>query len=160
VRSPPSSSALALVLLLATAPADAVHVREGKGCEFISLPGIDFGAYDEMSSSQATSTMTIIIKCKGVGSGEVTLSASPGATGGDYQDRRMRNVGGDATLQYQLYTDVTRRKVWGDGSGSTSVVYVVQSGSSKDVTIYGAMPPGQDGEVGQYGDIITVTVLP
>jgi spore coat protein U-like protein len=156
VKSPQITS-LAAVLALVAAQ-DCLAEGVGKGCQFSSLPGINFGFYDPSDSSDLTTTTTITIKCKG--NVDETITASTGANSADYNDRFLRGGDMDDTLRYQLFVDRARTTVWGDGTGNSSAIVVRQNGAFSSTTIYARMPARQDGSYGQYSDTITVTVFP
>jgi spore coat protein U-like protein len=77
---------------------------------------------------------------------------SPGAT---VSQRKM--VSGSNALNYQLYQDSTRTKVWGTTIG-TDTVAGVGTGLDQDLTVFGAVPAQQSIPAGSYADTITVRV--
>ena len=75
--------------------------------------------------------------------------------------RRMSS--GSDELNYNLYTNVNRNIVWGDGSsGSQSVTLtggIVNAGTRRFTrTIYGRIPAGQQASFGSYADTLMVTI--
>lgn len=116
----------------------------------LSLQGINFGSYDPFSSVALDSTGNIGVTCDI--SAPYSIALSPG--GGSYALRAMAN--GTYSLTYNLYTDATRTTVWGDGSSGTSVVN--GNGTTENHALYGRIPARQNAYVGNYSDIITVTL--
>jgi spore coat protein U-like protein len=70
------------------------------------------------------------------------------------------NAGADR-LDYNLYVDLPRTRVWGDGTGGTDVVARSVAGiiDRADVPIYGRVSAGQTPAPGSYGDGLLVTVV-
>jgi spore coat protein U-like protein len=162
-RRPEAALVFALALAGGAAaqrpPAQIATPLPANGCDFIVVDAVNFGNYDDASSRPTLTTATFQLKCSGVGNQDVVLAAGPSAATGDLLDRRLRGPGG-SELRYQLYTNPARTVVWGDGTRGTSVIVVNQHGSFRDVTVYGGIPADQGGDVGAYGDFITVTVFP
>lgn len=150
-------AAMLLPLLVALAPsARAV-------CTTSAAPTL-FGNYNPLSASANESTGSVTVTC-GVNSVAVlqsyTIALSTGGSG-SYATRRLQ--AGASTLQYQLYRDLGRTSVWGDGSGGSAVVtggflLSVLVPVSATHTVYGRIPALQTSvPVGSYTDTITVTV--
>jgi spore coat protein U-like protein len=72
----------------------------------------------------------------------------------------MLNAATGELLNYNLYTNSARTTIWGDGSAGTSRLtnIIWSGGSSFTRTIYGRIPAGQDVGVGNYGDILVITI--
>jgi len=135
----------------------------------VSTPGVAFGSYDVFAAGAVNSNGTITVTCSiqsGVDTGNTpvpyTLTLSTGSSN-SFVQRQMQ--GGGDTLGYNLYTSNTYGQVWGDGTGSTSVVtgsVSVNPGhpsASANHTVYGRIPALQDAAVApNYRDNVTVTV--
>jgi spore coat protein U-like protein len=80
-----------------------------------------------------------------------SFTVSLGTGNGTIADRRM--TGGPSQLAYNLYKDVSRLLVWGDGGGG-----VASNGTSVDLTVYGRIPGAQNVRPNVYADSVTVTV--
>ena len=94
------------------------------------------------------------------------ISLSAGVSGG-YASRQMAN--GTNRLNYNLFIDVNRTTVWGDGIGSTSTVAALNLlGNGRflnpnqtrnfSFTAYGRTPASQSVASGSYSDSITITL--
>jgi spore coat protein U-like protein len=70
-------------------------------------------------------------------------------------NRRMRHGTADY-LNYELYRDAGRSSRWGNDDSSD--VHMTSDGTAQDINVYGRMPAGQTGPIGDYADTITVTV--
>lgn len=116
----------------------------------VSPQSVSFGTYDPLSPSALDGVGNIAVSCDAATS--FTISLGTGA--GSYSGRVMTS--GANQLGYNLYTDITRLTVWGDGTGSTSTVSTISTGG--DFAVYGRMPAGQNVPAGSYADTIVVTV--
>jgi spore coat protein U-like protein len=125
----------------------------------VSATGVDFGAYDVFDKASTDSTGTINITCDGVPPTDVTVSIEQSLHSGVYDPRQMKNTADASRLDYNLYTDAARRRIWGDGTGSTEAV-TIKGTKQRRLTVYGSIPPGQNGTVGGYADTLTVTITP
>lgn len=69
---------------------------------------------------------------------------------------------GGSHLTYNLYTSAAYSSVWGDGSGTTTLVSdqrtLIVGSNISSYTVYGRIPAGQDAAAGTYLDTIVVTV--
>jgi spore coat protein U-like protein len=133
----------------------------GAACS-VSATAVSFGSYDPLSPLNTDATGTVTVTCSGLlnvlVSYEVLLSRG-GA--GSYTPRRMASGGN--TLDYNLYTNITRSTIWGDNTGGSSRVtgsMLVQLlvPTSNLHTVYGRIPAQQNVAAGLYADTITVTV--
>jgi len=77
---------------------------------------------------------------------------------GSFAARRMQSGGNQ--LQYNLYRDITRTQIWGDGTGGSYSVTgtIVILGSAIPYPVYGSIPGNQNVSSGAYSDTIQVTV--
>ena len=132
------------------------------GCT-IGVTPINFGNYDTFSSTPLDAVGTITVNCTGdVNKANVTLGVS--SASGTFNPRRMKRSGGSDLLDYNIYIDVTRTVIFGDGTGGTSDVQVKRQGPSvpwsENISTYGRIPPGQDVSAGTYSDTLMATVNP
>ncbi len=127
----------------------------------VSTTAVSFGLYDIFLTAPTDSTGNITISCGLRPPPYVTVSISESPNSGGFTPRRMRLVGGEDLMDYNLYTDGTYSSIWGDGtSGTTTRIQKITPGKDKSYTliIYGRIPPGQDVSTGSYSDTLTVTI--
>lgn len=128
----------------------------------VSATTVGFGGYDTLSPLNDDATGTVTVSCSG---GLISLLVSYNILlskggAGTYTPRRMAS--GSNTLNYNLYTNITRTTIWGDGTGGSSIVsdgylvglFVV----TRNYTVYGRIPALQNVASGSYVDTITATV--
>ena len=122
------------------------------GCALIGGT-LDFGNY--ISGQEAdldASGQFSFVNC----SGTLTFELDGGIQG-NVNSRRMS--GADATLAYQIYSNVARTTVW--GTGGNAFVLPLPSGatpSSGNLTVHGRIPGGQAVPGGSYTDIVNITL--
>lgn len=122
----------------------------------ISASGVSFGSYNVFSSTPLDASGSVTYQCAPLAINVQIHLSRGGAT--SFSPRQMRQ--GSATLNYNLYLDVARTIVWGDGTGGTQV-YSALAAVLIDIVvpIYGRVPAGQNVEPGSYSDTITATIL-
>jgi spore coat protein U-like protein len=127
-----------------------------------SATAVNFGTYSRTSATPNDVNGTVTMTCPPAVVTLLLYSVSLSSGGGTYSARRMTS--GAYNLKYQLYTDLSRNTVWGDGTSGTSVVYggltvAVLSAVSNSHTVYGRMPAQQSGvAAGTYNDTVIVTI--
>jgi spore coat protein U-like protein len=127
----------------------------------VSATNLSFGQYVTSSGSAADTTGNIAVTCSGLANLLVgyTIALSTGASG-SYAPRTLTS--GANTLNYNLYTDLLRTTVWGNGSGSStvsgSILVQLLFPTTNNHTVYGRIPASQNVAPGNYSDTITVTV--
>ncbi len=120
-------------------------------CELRNVTSVNFGVYDVFSSVDDDSTGSVRVRCT-PSTIPYTLKLSAGNSGRFSQ--RVLTSAGDR-LNYNLYMDAARTRIWGDGTDGSSV----ESGNTrKTFTIYGGLPAGQDPTVGAYSESIVILV--
>ncbi len=128
----------------------------------VNATAVGFGSYDTLSSLNNDATGTITVTCSNIVSllvsYEILLSRGGGSS---FAARRMAS--GSNTLNYNLYTNITRTTIWGDGTGGSSKVsdgYLLGAlvPVGRNYTIHGRIPARQNVASGNYADSITVTV--
>jgi len=144
-------AALALGLLFAPATAQAACT--------VSTVGVAFGAYNPLDAAPDDGTGTVDAACHP--SDQAPVVSLGAGLYGSFSMRRMSS--GSDQLNYNLYTDLNRSIVWGDGSsGSQTVTLIngtVNSGTRRFTrTIYGRIPAGQPASFGSYADTLMVTI--
>ena len=128
-------------------------------CSIDTSPMV-FGTYDGVvvnASTALNSTATVISTCTSGAAALITMNggASAGSGSTDVPVRRM-NAGASEYLVYQVYSDVTRKTVW----GNTVPTGIVTNGTGSPQThkVYGSIPSAQLVPEGDYSDQIIVTI--
>lgn len=115
---------------------------------------LNFGSYDVFDSQALNGVGNIVLSCD-LDTG-YSIALSQGSSG-SYDERAMLD-GSDNSLGYNLYKDVSRSLIWGDGSGGSTT----ESGTatSMEIThaVYGRIPAQQNVRAGNYVDSVVVTV--
>ncbi|HEU0071255.1 MAG TPA: spore coat U domain-containing protein [Alphaproteobacteria bacterium] len=157
-RSYPIILALAAWLLGALPrPAEAAL-----GTCTVSATAVAFGVYDPIAAAANDSTGTVTVSCSLVSGISLLVAYSIGlSTGvGSYTTRQMSYL--TDYMSYNLYTSGARNIVWGDGSGSTQMIYdgylLGLGGATTNYTVFGHIPARQNVRGGGYQDNIVVTV--
>jgi spore coat protein U-like protein len=133
-----------------------------QGCT-MNATFINFGNYDVFLSTPLDAVGTITINCdRSVRRATVTLTRG---LYGTFNPRRMKRSGGADLLDYNVYTDVTRTAIFGDGTGGSSPVSVNRPPGrrrpwSTNINMYSRIPSGQNVSVGSYSDSLTATITP
>jgi len=120
----------------------------------VSVVGVSFGAIDPLGAGAIDSTGQVSVTCDPGGNYQVELGAGTGS----YAQREMTGPG-SGVLDYNLYTDVSRSVVWGDGTVGSAVVSGSDGGAGTTHTVYGRIPASQSPVAGSYADNIIVTVV-
>jgi spore coat protein U-like protein len=122
------------------------------GCALDSTGGqlVNFNAYNALSGD-VDATGTLSVTCTLAVAYSVSISA------GGSNNFSQRLLGG--RIRYNLYTDVTRLVIWGEGKpgdGTATMGGVCVAKCS--LTVYGRIPGGQTAPAGTYNDSVVVTV--
>jgi len=127
----------------------------------VSASALDFGVANTLERRPSRATSTISLHCTSGVAYSIALDAGTGS-GATVVQRSMTRDGGADTLAYGLYTDATRRRVWGDGSSGSETVSGTGSGTQRTEShkVYGELELERQDEPasGNYRDTITVTV--
>lgn len=164
MKHPPGRKRAASVALATLALCAGLDAR-ALDCT-VSATGVAFGVYDAAASAPADSTGRITVRCVHLGGGAArtgySIALSPGASG-SYAQRQMRS--GTSSLNYNLFDDATRLRVWGNGTAGSAMVtgsLVVNPGrfatNEASYPIYGRIPAQQAADTGTYSDTILVTL--
>lgn len=151
-----SSLFILAVTLTATAPAAQVQTTFqvtssiAGFCSTATATELAFGTYNGAQNDQ---TGIIAVTCTTGTAYEIYLD-----DGIHYSapDRRMKHGAAAYYLNYDLYRDAGRTARWGNSDPDD--VHMTSDGTAQNITVYGRMPAGQSGPVGDYADTITVTV--
>ena len=127
----------------------------------ISTTGVAFGSYDPILGQNRDTSATISVSCTGNAGDAVNYSLLLSAGDGTFSSRAM--AGSAVPLQYNLYTDIARSQIWGDGTSGTMVVSDSYSLSTsptvRNYTVYGRIPSGETGlTAAAYSDTIVISL--
>ena len=120
----------------------------------VGASNLSFGSYD--ASVALTSTADIDVRCSTGTPYTVSLSAG---SSGDSAARTLE--AGANTLAYNLYLDAAHSTVWDATNLDNGTGLGMSIGNEITHTVYGLLPntaANQDAPVGNYSDLITVTV--
>lgn len=113
---------------------------------------LDFGNY---LGAQIDASTTMTINCTNGTPYTVALNIGTGS-GATYASRVLTS--GASTMNYNLFTDIARTTVWGDGTSSSQLNNGTGSGTNQTLTVYGRLPGSQTPTSGTYTDTVTATV--
>jgi spore coat protein U-like protein len=147
------AAALGVALLCASNSAAAAM-----SCTIVNTSGVSFGNYDTQRTAPLDSTGMISFRCSQVAGADSVMIQLGRGDAGVFLPRAM--LVRSHRLEYNLYLDAARTRVWGDGTGGTSA-YVARpdEGVTTSVPIYGRIPPRQNVKPETYTDTIVVTLL-
>lgn len=116
------------------------------------------GSIDPVNTSAPVDgTSNLTIRCSNTTPYTITLDAGANAGGaGNFAARSM--ISGVNKLAYQLYTDVGRTSVWGDGTAASTTVTGAGSGAVQTRAVYGRLPSISTAIPGGYTDTVTVVI--
>lgn len=143
--------------LAAAALLAAGEAASAPSCTLLSMPTLNFGAYSAVSGVKDAEG-ALLFACAPdllvgpVVSYSITLDNGNSAS---YFPRRLS--AGGFSLQYNLYADVARTAIWGDGTSGTTVVTGSCAGTCS-VQVYGRIGAGQSVPAAQYSDDVVVTL--
>jgi spore coat protein U-like protein len=131
------------------------------GCIVNTNSGLNFGEYNVIDSSPKDSESQIILTCDTFASPVITVEIGPSSTSNSINTRQMHHNLSSSQLDYNLFVDSARNQIWGDlTSGIPLVLTNINDNVSRQISVYGRIPSGQNPAAGQYSDSVTVTVLP
>jgi spore coat protein U-like protein len=155
-----AAAALPGAIVLAPSPADAACNPSSLCSCTVTATGVSFGAYNPLSTAARDSTGSVRVRCTLLVAlpGSFTVDLNAGASG-TYANRTLRS--GASSLNYNLFTDLARTQIWGNGAGGS--VRVTHNFSNllvvdRTFTAYGRIAARQNVRAGSYSDTITVTV--
>ncbi len=150
---------LAGALMFAPSPAKAACAPLSLCSCTVTATGVSFGNYNVVNASPTDSTGSVRVRCTLLVAlaGSFTVDLSTGS--GTYAQRTLHN--GAPVLEYNLYTDVARTQIWGNGSGGSFRItrnFTALLSVDQTMTVYGRIRAGQNVPAGSYSDTIIVTV--
>lgn len=123
----------------------------------LTIPMLDFGIYDPLianANQPRTAQTDLMLTC--TRNAVATIELNRGIYGSNPFSRSLAYA--DERLQYQLFRDPARTLVWADGLNALRMERSNGTAASTRLTIFGAIPPGQEVAPGEYSDVITATV--
>ncbi len=149
----------AAVLFLIACLSAASSSAAWASCTLATMP-VNFGLYNPLTPTANVATGTVTMTCTVlIGLFESWTIALSAGNSNNFTTRQMLN--GSSPLSYNLYTGASYSNVWGDGSGSTTVISgndLLSIGTTVyPYTVYGRIPAGQDSAAGAFMDTIVVT---
>ena len=139
-----------------------VNATVASNC-LVSSTSLNFGIYDPLSTSDATTSSTITVKCsKGTA---YTIALNAGTYSGATDSTRQMTYTGPLTLassdpmSYGLYSDSAFVNTWGTSAGMTVASTGIGLNTGIDHTVYGKIPKNQyNVNAGGYQDTIVATI--
>lgn len=108
-------------------------------------------------NTDLTTQGSLTIQCTANDAYKITLS--PGASNVQTA-RTMVGATGGGSVKYQLYTDINRTLIWGDGLGGTSTSTGLGTGNTQTIVVYGKVPAQSPTPApSTYTDTVTATIF-
>ena len=127
----------------------------------ITADNMTFGTYSVINPIEVDTSAQITFACSGNDGVRIrgVVSISTGASG-SYSSRTMQN--GAATLNYNIYRNNARTRIWGDGTGGSQTRRMNcnlrrRTTCSASRTMQGRIPTGQNVPAGNYSDVLIVS---
>jgi spore coat protein U-like protein len=125
-------------------------------CSVSLTSNVAFGTYNVFSPSPLDSAGQLRWRCDVLTFPYVRITLTRGGSA-TFLPRRMGS--GAARLDYNLYLDAARTRVWGDETEGTQAYYQQYWGFGWiTVSVYGRVPASQDAAVGAYTDNVTIVI--
>ncbi|PQZ25316.1 Csu type fimbrial protein [Ochrobactrum vermis] len=119
----------------------------------IATQDVDFGSVGVLTSNVDTTGRVSVTCTPGT---NYTVGLSNGNTGTSPTARRMTLASQGIT--YGLFQDSGRSQPWGNTAG-TNTIAGTGTGTAKNLTVYGRVPPQTTPGPGVYSDVVVVTVV-
>ncbi|AQH03692.1 hypothetical protein A9R05_32285 (plasmid) [Burkholderia sp. KK1] len=132
-----------------------VTATVGSDCDISATPMRFANARLLRNPLLATSSLTVTCTAGLNYAIELDAGTTPG---GSVTQRKLLLDSGADTIDYQLYLDSARTQIWADGTNGTWRLVSTSSGTTRQFTVYGLVPPQPAKTPGRYTDTITVTV--
>ena len=144
------------ILAATTATTFSVNATVVPTCT-VSAAALNFGAaIPTLITANIDALTNLSATCTNGAPFTVALSTGNGV-GATAAVRRMMS-GAVNGVNYALYQNAARTRLWGDGTSGTSINSLTGTGALQTIPVYGRIPTGQSPAVGTYTDVITVTV--
>ena len=148
------SLALGVVAIVGSTSRPAMAQVSVATCAISASSSIAFGTYSVFNGSPTDSTGTIVFVCSGT-TGPIAISL----TGMQATGNRMLKNGANV-LAYNVFTDASRARPWGDGTFGSAPATFPQPPNNTPVTavMYGRIFARQDVSFGAYSDSLVALV--
>ena len=124
-------------------------------CGVQTTGSVNFGNVDTLSSGLIDSAGSISIRCA---SGTNYVVQMDGGRNGTIANRKM--IFNANSLNYQIYTDLARATVFGDGLGGSATITGTGTGTTTVIPVYGRISDRTGAnQPGTYTDSITVSIV-
>lgn len=134
----------------------AVTAQFAPSCTVSAAPLNFGGSITTPVSAPVYSTSAITAVC----SASLPYSVQLGAGTGPSATPALRQMTtGTQLLNYTIFEDAARTRIWGDGTAGTVVSAMTGSGAAQTLTAFGSIAAGQAPGIGVYTDTVTVTVV-
>ena len=154
---------LIIFAILAISIASAAHTVFAAGSCSVSSAGVAFLGYNVFGAAADDQSGSVSITCGGnITPATLTVALDKGGNSSGLPNRSMKNGSNTDTLTYNLYFDVARTMIWGDGTAGTVTWKITGNAIKNPVftqSIFGRITPGQtNASVGSYSDTVTMTL--
>lgn len=149
-----TNAVLACALLAGGLALGAPNASHAATCR-VSATSVRFGNYNPLNATPVKRVGHLTIRCNGRGTFVAALSTGDS---GSYAPRYMLSGTTNDQLDYNLYTNVARTIIWGDGTAGTQTVSHAFNNNRVRRSVYGQIPAQQNIAAGKYADSITATV--
>ncbi len=139
----------------------AAQLVAAAGCSVTSA-SMAFGTTSAGVAGPVDTQGTLSFTCTGVLGETVvyTVSLSAGGGGTGFNPRALRS--GANSIQYNVYGDSARTRLWGDGTSGTFTesgsLSITGGPTPRSVPVYGRVFGGQSAKPGAYSDSLMITI--
>ncbi|GMR04571.1 MAG: hypothetical protein BMS9Abin23_0469 [Thermodesulfobacteriota bacterium] len=125
----------------------------------VTTTSVNFGSYDVFLTTATDVNGSVSVTCTDPGRTRVTIAIGQSPNSGGFDPRQMKHSTLPDLLDYNLYKNRKRTRIWGDGTGGTfTVTRRVRQNRTVTRNIYARITPAQDVSAGSYFDTLTVTI--
>ncbi len=121
----------------------------------INIQGVAFGNYNPFNTTASNDVGSVFASCTGRGTLKVSLSIGQS---GSHSMHYMISAATSDQLDYNLYANPSRTRIFGDGTGGTRTVRRRYRNGTVSISIYGQIPALQNVASGSYLDSIVATI--
>lgn len=145
------------ILLFAGIDSHGAEMLRGT-CTLTATPA-NFGSFNPASQLSGDVVAEIILGCPLDTPYTIMIDAGR-YSGGNFSSRKLKVADGGDVLLYNYYIDPTYTKIWGDGTGGTSLQSgTIRAGENRRFYAYSRLTGLQNPRGGIYRDQVIVTAL-